>query len=149
MTNPFASTDPRPEPINETFVAEANARDFSASALDFPDFEMEVPEITRVGGTRGNGPALPKDPATRAVIEALKGFEPGSKSAKFLGFTKTGNPDIDRATEKLASNVSLAAGKHGLRVTRRTMPHPHDVNKPSHERRHVVAVWRAADKAEA
>jgi hypothetical protein len=142
MTNPFATSTQRPEPISETFVAEANARDFGA--IDFPDFEMDIPEISRAFQKR-SGPAMPKDPAQAAILKVLLEGEP-EKTAKAVGFTRTGDKSIDDATDTLASKVSLAARKHGVKVIRRTTVHPHDVHKPSHEQRHVVALWRAKDE---
>ena len=143
MTNPFATNEVRPEPVSETLVAEANARDYSGNILDFPDFDMDVPEISRVN-TGKRGPAFPRDLEQAAILKALLSFEP-MKQAKAVGFTRTGNKAVDEKTENLASKVSLAARKHGVKVIRRTTVHPHDVSKPSHEQRHVVALWRAAD----
>ena len=143
MTNPFATNEVRPEPVSETLVAEANARDYSGNILDFPDFDMDVPEISRSNGRKA-GPAFPRDPEQAAILKALLSFEP-MKQAKAVGFTRTGNKAVDEKTENLASKVSLAARKHGVKVIRRTTVHPHDVSKPSHAQRHVVALWRAAD----
>lgn len=145
MTNPFATSAPRPEPVSEELVAQSNARDYSANVLDFPDFDMDVPEISRVGSQRSGGPAMPRDPEQKKILEALLKFEP-MKQAKAVGFTRTGDKTVDEKTETLASKVSLAARKHGIKVIRRTTVHPHDVSKPSHEQRHVVALWRAKDE---
>jgi hypothetical protein len=112
--------------------------------LDFPDFDMDVPEISRACTVK-RGPAMPKDPEQAAILTALLGFEP-MKQAKAVGFTRTGDKAVDEKTENLASKVSLAARKHGIKVIRRTTVHPHDVNKTSHEQRHVVALWRAKDE---
>lgn len=144
MTNPFAASTPRPEPVSETLVAQSNARDYSANMLEFPDFDMDIPEISRAF-TAKRGPAMPKDPEQAAILTALLGFQP-EKQAKAVGFTRTGDKTVDERTENLASKVSLAARKHGIKVIRRTTVHPHDVNKPSHEQRHVVALWRAKDE---
>ena len=144
MTNPFATNEVRPEPVSETLVAEANARDYSANLLDFPDFDMDVPEISRSNGRASSGPAFPRDPEQAAILKAILTFKPMTQ-AKAVGFTRTGNKAVDDKTENLASKVSLAARKHGIKVIRRTTVHPHDVNKPSHEQRHVLALWRAAD----
>lgn len=145
--NPFATSTPRPAPVDQTLVAEANARDYTDSLFEFPEFEMEVPEITRTSG-RGNGsPALPKDPEQRALVEALISFVPGSNQAKFVGFTRTGDTAIDEKTKTLATNVSLRARKHGIKVITRTMVHPHDLAKPKHEQRYVMAMWRGVMEA--
>jgi hypothetical protein len=143
MTNPFATNEVRPEPVSEDLVSQANARDYSANLLDFPDFDMDVPEISRSNG-RTSGPAMPRDPEQAAILKAILTFKPMTQ-AKAVGFTRTGNKAVDDKTENLASKVSLAARKHGVKVIRRTTVHPHDVNKPSHEQRHVLALWRAAD----
>jgi hypothetical protein len=145
MTNPFATSAPRPEPVSEELVSQANSRDFGA--IDFPDFEMDIPEISRAGGKK-SGPAMPKDPVQHAILTVLLNGTP-EKTAKAVGFTRTGDKSIDEATDNLASKVSLAARKHGIKVVRRTTVHPNDVHKPSHEQRHVVALWRAKDEPSA
>lgn len=145
MTNPFATSTPRPELVSEELVSQANARDYSDNVLDFPDFDMDVPEISRASGRGKSGPAMPRDPEQAAILKALLTFEP-MKQAKAVGFTRTGDKSVDEKTENLASKVSLAARKHGIKVIRRTTVHPHDVSKPSHEQRYVVALWRAKDE---
>jgi hypothetical protein len=144
MTNPFATSAPRPEPVSEELVSQANARDYSANMLDFPDFDMDVPEISRAAGSK-SGPAMPRDPEQCKILEALLTFKP-MQQAKAVGFVRTGDKAVDEKTENLASKVSLAARKHGIKVIRRTTVHPHDAHKPSHEQRHVVALWRAKDE---
>lgn len=140
MTNPFATSEVRPEPVSETLVAQANSRDYGQNFIEFPDFTMDIPEIRRVNRT----PAMPRDPQQAAILTALLNGVP-EKTAKAVGFTRTGDKSVDDATENLASKVSLAARKHGVKLIRRTTVHPHDVNKPSHEQRHVVALWKAKD----
>lgn len=148
MTNPFAASEPRPASFsdaNPNLVSEAAARDTSENLIDFPSFEAEIPPVTRSGSS---GPQLPSDPALRAVVEALLSFEP-EKQCKAVGFTRTGNKDTDEVTKTLASKASLAARKFGVKVISRTVPHPHDVNKPAHQKRYIVALWRAKEEVKA
>jgi hypothetical protein len=72
-------------------------------------------------------------------------FEP-LKQAKAIGFTRTGDRAVDDKTDNLASKASLAARKFGIKAVRRTIVHPADAHKPSHEQRYVVALWRGVEE---
>lgn len=118
MTNPF-----------ETFAPAQHAAPVHEDFPEFPEFEAEIPAITRQGNGGGStGPRMPNDPKVAACITFLQSAVPG-KSAKVIG-------EVGEETDKLCSKISLSARRWNIKVTRRTV---------SHQGKNVVAIWRSPD----
>jgi hypothetical protein len=154
--NPFAPNAPRPAPVAQEIVAEYNEAHAAPDSdfPDFPEFEAYVPAVTR--GSAGGARRLPEHPIALWLLETDPAVEDehGNVKGKFkvLPTPISGNSAADEKVRKEVSTITLSLKRHvdahgrPIRVLSRTIMHPHDAGKPLHQRRRVVAVWRAPHK---
>ncbi len=111
----------------------------SGAASEHPVFDL------RIDAADEGAPKPPhRDPLIAEFVSWLESA-PVNEQAKVVGVL-SGAIAEDTAVRQLASRISLAAAKRGVRVNRRTLHHPEDKALPPQARRKIVALWRAPDE---
>ncbi len=114
----------------------------SGAASEHPVFDLRIDAVDE-----GAPKPAHRDPLIAEFVSWLESARL-NEQAKIVGIL-SGAIAEDTAVRQLASRISLAAAKRGVRVNRRTLYHPEDTALPIAARRKVVALWRVPDEVKA